>query len=270
MKKSGVRMKTAILLGAIFVLPAVVFAQGRGGGRDGAAPAPAAATPKAAAPIDLTGYWVSLVTEDWRFRMITPPKGDYASVPLNAAARTVADAWDPAKDEAAGEQCKSYGAPAIMRVPGRVHITWENDTTMRVDTDAGTQTRMFKFAAAGATPATSVAAGTPTWQGDSVAVWEPAGGGRGRGPAPAGGSLKVVTTHIRPGYLRKNGVPYSANATLTEYITKVTEPDSALQLLVVTTIVDDPQYLNQPFVTSTHFKKEPDGAKWSPSPCSAR
>jgi hypothetical protein len=219
-------------------------------------------TPKAAAPIDLTGYWVSLVTEDWRFRMITPPKGDYSSVPLNAEARKVADAWDPAKDEAAGNQCKAYGVAAIMRVPGRLHITWDNDSTLRIDTDAGTQTRQLKFAPPRAT-------GEPTLQGDSAAVWEPAGGGRGRGPAPLGGSLKVVTTHMKPGYLRKNGVPYSANANLTEYITKVTEPDG-MQLLVVTTIVDDPQYLTQPFVTSTHFKKEPDGSKWSPSACSAR
>jgi len=93
-------------------------AQGRGG-RGGATPPMG----RAGAPIDLTGYWVSLVTGDWRFRMITPPKGDYTSIPLNAEARKVADAWDPAKDEAAGEQCKSYGAPALMRVPGRLHIT---------------------------------------------------------------------------------------------------------------------------------------------------
>src|SRR2546423_2142947 len=110
-----------------------------------AQPATAPATPRAAAAIDLTGYWVSLVTEDWRFRMVTPQKGDYASVPLNAEARKIADAWDPAKDEAAGRQCKSYGAPAIMRVPGRLHITWENDTTLKVETDAGTQTRLLHF-----------------------------------------------------------------------------------------------------------------------------
>jgi hypothetical protein len=201
--------------------------------------------------------------------MITPPKGDYASVPLNPAARKIADAWDPAKDEAAGEQCKAYGAAAIMRVPGRLHITWENDNTLRVDTDAGTQTRTFKFAAAGGAAASATASGAPSWQGDSVAVWEPAGGGRGRGPV-TGGSLKVVTTHLRPGYLRKNGVPYGTKTTLTEYITKVTEPDGVTQYLVVTTVVDDPEYLNQPFVTSTHFKKEPDGAKWNPSACSAR
>src|SRR6266576_861532 len=152
-------------------------------------------TPRAMAPIDLTGYWVSIVTEDWRFRMVTPPKGDFASVPLNQEGIRVGNQWDPAKDEAAGEQCKSYGAPAIMRVPGRVHITWDNDTTLKVETDAGQQTRAFHFGEF------QPPAGPKTWQGNSTASWETAGGGRG---APTGGSLKVVTSGMRGGYLRKN------------------------------------------------------------------
>jgi len=78
----------------------------------------------------MTGYWVSIVAEDWRWRMF-PNKGDYGGVPLNAEARKIADAWDPAKDEAAGEQCKAYGAPNIMRIPGRLHITWQDDQTLR-------------------------------------------------------------------------------------------------------------------------------------------
>src|SRR5213594_4378022 len=178
-----------------------LWAQARGGGAAGAgatgqrgeAPQPPQ-TPRAMAPIDLTGYWVSIVTEDWRFRMVTPPKGDFASVPLNQEGIRVGNQWDPAKDEAAGEQCKSYGAPAIMRVPGRVHITWDNDTTLKVEIDAGQQTRLFRFGEASA-------AGAPSWQGNSVATWETAGGRRG-GP-PAGGALKIVTTGLRPGYLRK-------------------------------------------------------------------
>src|SRR2546426_10443079 len=138
---------------------------GRGGG--------AAATPKAAAAIDLTGYWVSVINEDWKFRMVTPKKGVYETLPLNAEGRKVGDTWDPASDEAAGEQCRAYGAPNIMRLPGRLHITWENDTTLRIDTDAGTQTRLFRFGA------TATPAGEPTWQGYSVAEWEYAPGGRG-------------------------------------------------------------------------------------------
>src|SRR5262249_23274026 len=145
--------------------------------------------------------WTSVVTEDWEFRMLTAPKGEFGglgSIPINDEGRRAAGTWDPAKDEAAGEQCKSYGAAAIMRVPGRLHVTWEDDNTLRIDTDAGTQTRMLRFGASKAPE------GQPTWQGYSSAQWEGAGG---RGAAN-GGSLKVVTTHMRPGYLRKNGAPY--------------------------------------------------------------
>jgi hypothetical protein len=269
--------KTALvmLIVAVSLAAPASAQQGRGG------PPAAPVSPRAGARIDITGYWVSIVTEDWRFRMVTPPKGDYASVPLNPEGRKAADTWDPAKDEAAGLQCKSYGAANIMRVPGRFHITWQDDNTLKVETDAGTQTRLFHFGAAQAP------SGQPDWQGFSVATWEggPAGrGGRGggqaaaetnpaggtaAGQAPRGGTLKVVTTHVRPGYLRKNGVPYSGNAVMTEYYDR-TKEDNGDSWLVVTTIVDDSQYLQQPFITSTHFKLEPDGAKWSPSPCSSR
>jgi hypothetical protein len=132
------------------------------------------ATPKAAAPIDITGYWVSIVTEDWRYRMMTPAKGDFPSIPLNPEGVKAANEWDPAKDEAAGNQCKSYGAGNIMRVPGRLHITWQDDNTLKVEMDNGEQTRLLHFGA--------VPSGDPTWQGDSLAQWEFAGGrANGRG-----------------------------------------------------------------------------------------
>jgi hypothetical protein len=205
--------------------------------REGWQVGPSPTSPRAAAPVDLTGYWVSVVTEDWRWRMVTPPKGDYSSVPLNDAGRSVADTWDPAKDEAAGQQCRSYGAPAIMRVPGRLHLTWENDTTLRIETEAGTQTRLLRFGPVQAQ------GGEPTWQGQSAAQWELAGGRPRRGAAPSrGGSLKVVTTRMRPGYLRKNGVPYSGNAVLTEHYSR-TMHENGDSWLIVTTIVEDPQYL---------------------------
>jgi hypothetical protein len=249
--------------------------------------APAPGTARAIAPIDLTGTWVSIVTEDWRFRMVTPPKGDYASVPINGAARTVANAWDPDKDEASGNACKSYGAAGIMRVPGRLKISWDNDTTLKIETDAGTQTRVLHF--------TGTPSGDPSWQGYSQASWEIAGGGFGGGrggpggpggapgggrggpggPAAAGpppqrfGSLKVVTTRMKEGYLRKNGVPYSENAVVTEYFDRHSETDGT-EWFTVTTIVDDSKYLGQNFITSTHFKKEADASKFSPTPCKAK
>jgi hypothetical protein len=243
-----------------------VIAQGQG--RAGGAPQ----TARAAAPIDLSGYWVSVVSEDWRWRMITPPKGDYANVPLNAEARRVGDQWDPAKDEAAGEACRAYAAPAIMREPGRLHITWQDDATLKVETDAGTQTRVFHFDGA---PASDAAA---TWQGHSLARWEQpqrpvAGAGLGLGLAPRAGqrarTLEVHTTRIRPGYLRKNGIPFSADVAVDEYFDMFAEPDGH-EWFVVTSIVRDPKYLNTPWVTTTHFKKEADGSKWSPTPCRVR
>ena len=248
-----------ILLGA-----ACLHAQ-RGGGRGGAQQTP---TAKAGAPIDLTGYWVSLVTQDWRLRMFTPPKGDYAGIPLNAEARKIADGWDPAKDEAAGEQCRSYGAPTLMRIPGRLHITWQDDQTLKMEADSGTQTRTFLFG--------NGEGQAGTWQGISKASWEylPAAVsdtlGAGRGAIDRrGGSLKVVTTNMKPGYLRKNGVPYSANAVLTEYFDRVTEPDGDSYLLITST-VEDPTYLAQPLMFSTQFKKQADASGWNPTPCAAK
>jgi hypothetical protein len=239
----------------------------------GALPAPAPANARTAEPLDLTGYWVAVVTEDWRYRMITPNKGDFPGVPVNAAGRNIANNWDPAKDAANGEQCKSYGAAAIMRVPTHLHITWENDNTLRVETDAGTQTRSFHF---GATPPPG---SPPTWQGYSVADWEGlrprgfvlpvvASGGAPASP-PREGYLKVVTTQLRPGYLRKNGVPYSASTTVEEYFDSFKEPNGDTWL-VVTAIVTDPQYLGQPFITSSQFKKLADGSQWKPTPCEAQ
>ena len=200
--------------------------------------ADAARSLKAGAPIDLTGYWVSVVSEDWRWRMVAPDKGDFTGVPLNAEGRKVGDNWDPAKDEATGNQCKAYGAAAIMRVPGRLHITWQDDNTLKIDTDAGQQMRLLHY---GPPPAK----GAGTSQGVSAAVWQtptPArgggeggeggqAGGRGAGPT-RGGQLKVVTTKMKGGYLRKNGAPYSDKAVMTEYFVK-TKHDNGDEWLVV-------------------------------------
>src|SRR5580765_1131520 len=126
-----------VLVGALVLTSVKTSAQGRGEA--------AAQSAKADAPFDLTGYWVSVITEDWRYRMVTPAKGDYQGLGiLNPAAMKVAAEWDPVADEKAGEQCKSYGAAAIMRVPGRLHITWADDNTLRLEFDAGIQTRLLR------------------------------------------------------------------------------------------------------------------------------
>jgi hypothetical protein len=264
--------------------------QGRGGAAAPPQPPPSGAAQgpssesrgaQAAAPIDLTGYWVSIVNEDWRWRMVTPPKGDVASVPLNAEGRKVADAWDP-KTEGS---CLAYGAAGLMRIPTRLHITWESENVLKIETDAGQQTRRLLFDKSTAKPAQR------SLQGFSIAEWErPAprgfgggggfgpGGGAGAGAPPPGaaggppaartGDLKVVTTNLSGGWLRKNGVPYSEDATVTEYFDRFATPGGD-EWLVVTTVVADPKYLSQEFVTSTHFRREPNAAKWDPTPCRA-
>ena len=304
-------LSRTILLAALIAGPLVLFgfgigeasAQGRGGrgllgGEDAVPP-----TAQDTATVDLTGYWVSLVNEDWHWRMSVPERGDVASIPFtnDQAARDLLEAWDPERDEAEGNQCKAYGAAAIMRVPTRIRIAWGNPNMLRLETDAGMQTRLFRFGEAAAEP------GEPSWQGFSVARWYeppgaggrgafgggglgggrggfgaggatpaplvggPPGGGRGGrgGPGPgAGGSLEVITTNLRSGYLRKNGVPYSEDARVTEYFHR-TEEDYGNTYLIVTTIVEDPEFLTAPFITSSHFKKLPDTDNgWNPAPCS--
>jgi hypothetical protein len=215
------------------------------------------------APVDFTGYWVSVITQDWRMRMVTPAPGDYLGIPMTAAAKKAADAWDPAKDEATGNQCRGYGAAAIMTLPERLRIAWQDSQTLRVEIDAGTQTRLFHFGD------WKPASGPATWQGNSAAEWVSR---RGPGLAPIKPSaqyLKVATTHLRPGYLRKNGVPYSENARLTEYYDLIREPEGE-QWLIVTTSVEDPLYLENPLLLSAQFRKQADASGWEPTPCSAK
>ena len=272
---------------AILVFPAVLShlaAAQRG-------PAQPPRTARSIAPIDLTGYWVSVVNEDWRHRMATPRKGDYESLSLNAEGRRAADSWDLEKDNTANLQCKAFGVGGIMRQPGRLHITWQDDNALKVEFDAGTQTRLLNFDTS-KQPLTE-----KSWQGFSTAQWEgpaigqrggggqgplliggditpPGGGGRGLRGGPAlprslnqGGSLKVVTTNFREGYVRKNGVPYSESASITEYFHRLPQQPNGDHWLLVVTVLEDPKYHSQPLYTSTHFKLEPNGAKWNPTPC---
>ncbi|MBI4263291.1 MAG: hypothetical protein HY657_02850 [Acidobacteria bacterium] len=108
-------------------------------------------TAQQAALVDLTGNWVSVVNQDWRFRMMTPPKGDYAQVPLTAAARKVADSFDPARYGGANYQtsgivdCRAYGAANVMRMPTRLRITWDSPNVLKIETDWGQQTRLIRF-----------------------------------------------------------------------------------------------------------------------------
>ena len=213
---------------------------------------PAAKMPKDAAPIDLTGYWVSIVSEDWRFRMLTPPKGDFPDFLLTPAGTKLANAWDPAKDEAAKDHCNAYGAPNLMRVPGRFHITWADDRTLKIETDAGMQTRLLKFGA----PGTISPAVPPSRQGTSIAQWERK-------------ALRVETLNLLPGYLQYNGVPFSAKLAMVEYVDVIREPGGEIWL-IDDSVITDPTYLVRSVKRSTHLRKQADGAGWDPQPCVVR
>ena len=283
---------TRALLSVLMVAGALTIAWTGVSAQRGGPPGPPL-TARQAAPIDLTGSWVAVVTEDWRWRMVTPPKGDVSSIPVNGEGRKAAMAWDAAADAASGNECRAFGVGGIMRQPGRLRISWQDPSTLKLEFDAGTQTRILTFDRA------VQPGGEKTWQGFSRAEWEgpgigrgpeappgpgagpagppvPGGGGQGLrgGPPPRGaaalrlgGSLKVVTTNFKGGYLRKNGVPYSEQATITEYFHRLPTHPNGDDWLNVVTVVENPRYLAQPFYTSTNFRREADAAKFAPSPC---
>lgn len=246
----------------------------------GAAPKPEP-TPRNSAQFDITGHWVSIVSEDWIYRMLVAPKGDIGSIPVNDRGKKAAGLWDAAQDAASGASCKAYGAAGLIRRPGRLSIHWDGDRTLRIDFDAGRQTRLLHFS--DQLPATgyssteppsnfAVPAGESTLQGYSVAAWHKQAESLGMGPyasttvASQGGSLAVITRNLLPGYLQTNGIPYSGGTILKEFFDLVEIPNGT-QYLIVTSIVEDPTYLTQPWVTSTQFKREPDASKWDPTGC---
>ena len=292
MKKSTVLSSVAIAVG-VLASQCELLAQGRGGRGRGGPPQ----TAKQMAPVDFTGYWTTVITEDWHERMLDAPKGDFGTgapgaiaipgggfvgrgpnpsdrgnIPYNVAGAQLAMKWDPAKDEADGNQCRSYGAAGILRQPTHLHITWQDDYTLKMEADYGTQTRLFHFARpaeGGQTPAKleAPASEPASWQGYSVAEWEGIMGGREGWPR--GGKLKVVTTHMKTGYYWKNGMPYSENAVMTEYFRVQNLPESG-QWIIFSEMVDDPTYLRAPYIVNYHFKKMADGSKWNPTSCMAK
>jgi hypothetical protein len=247
-------------VGALMLASAPLWAQGR--------PAPAKPVgAHAQAPFDLSGYWTSVISQNWRYRMIVPGPGEYADIPINMKAKEVADAWRAAPDIAAGKQCEAYGAAVLMRLPEHLHIAWQDAQVLRIDTDAGMQTRLLHFE-----PMAAGAATAPSRQGYSAAKWVLPGAGGLFAPQPAAstpryGSLQVITDHMLPGLLRKNGVPYGSGTKMTEWWDLRAEPTGD-QWLSISTKVEDPEYLMGPFIYDSVFQKEPDSSKWAPSSCS--
>ena len=258
-------LKGAALLAGLIASGHMTLAQPGAPQRSAEPPQPA----EKAAPIDLLGYWVAIVTEDWRWRMLTPPHGDYASVPLNAAGKQLADMFDPSKygaDWSTLIDCRAYGAAGLMRMPERLHVTWQTPETMKIQTDWGAQTRLLYFRKS------DLPQSGPSAQGSSIAAWQRPQIGNGGaafarpGPPQPGGKLYVQTGNLTAGWLRRNGVPYGSHTHMQEWFQVFDDP-TGKRWLDVTSRVDDPEYLNAPFITSSDFRSEPDGSQWSPHPC---
>jgi hypothetical protein len=243
-----------VLFAAGLALSSVAAAQGRGGGPPRSA--------RESALIDLTGQWVAVVNEDWRWRMITPPVGDVSSLPVNSRGRAAAAAWDLERDRAEGQLCKAFAGPGLIRQPTRIRVSWDDDDTLLLDFDAGRQQRRLEFG-----PASPPA--EPELQGYSQASWYSQTQQRGVFGASASqsGALHVVTTGFTPGYLRPNGVPYSDQATMKEFIHMFSLPGDGGTWIVVTTVVNDPVNLSSDLVMSTQFRKELETTSWNPRPC---
>lgn len=243
---------------AVFVaaLPAGGSAQQAAGGRGQGAPVAARST----AAVDVAGTWVSVITEEWVSRMVTSRKGYVrgGGIHVTPEGMKLVNMWDPARDEAAGEQCKGYGAVGVTRLPGKVRLTWQDENTLKAEFEAGSQVRLFHFRP-------SAPSGPPSWQGHSLAQWERAVSAADRPE----GNLRVVTSNLRPQYARKNGLPVSGNARLTEYLHVLNAPSGDVWLSWIGEL-DEPLYYLEPYHYSWQFKKVPDNSPWTPEPCSAR
>jgi hypothetical protein len=195
-----------------------------------------AASP-AAAQVSLAGDWASLFHEDQPERAPGPELGDYLGLPISDAARRYADAWDSGRLTIPEHQCRAHVAPYILRGPaGGVRIWEEKDPTtqavvaikMFINTYA--QTRTFWM---DGRPHPSESAPL-TWQGFSTGQWE-------------GNQLVVTTTHVKQGWVRRNGLPMSPKAVHTERFIRHGDR------LVHTGFLQDPVYLAEPLVKTEDF-----------------
>jgi hypothetical protein len=186
--------------------------------------------------IDFSGEWAPRFYEDQPERVPGPELGDYLGLPINAAARMRADTWDASLLTLPEWQCRPHGADYIWRGPSNLTITKEVDPVTReitafhavwlrsVDRPVYLDNRPHPPEYA-----------NHTWAGFTTAKWD-------------GDMLTTYVTHMKEGYIRRNGVPRSDLATLTEHWIRHED------FLTVVTIVTDPVYLTEPFIRSTDYQ----------------
>jgi hypothetical protein len=197
-------------------------------------------TTPALAQMDLVGEWAPQFHEDNPERLAGPDIGDFAGLPINDAARMMADAWNADILSLPEHQCKPHPADYSPRGPAQLQIWKDVDPASR-------QVIAFRTHIQWQAPERWIYMdGRPhpdefaahTWQGFSTGEW-------------VGQVLKVTTTHLKKGWIRRNGIPRSDKAELTEYFWRHGD------FLTWTVIINDPIYLTEPFVRSSDFR-------WSP------
>ena len=224
----------------------VVLAYASVGGQ--APPAPTAASSPG---FDLSGYWTAAMHEDALERGAGPELGDYGGFPINEAARLFALSYDASRVTLRHHQCDGYVAPYSVRSIGNARAWEERDPhTQRLiaihwynQTFEGHRTIWMD--------------GRPhppeyaphTWQGFSTGKWD-------------GDMLTVTTTHLKIGWIRRNGIPRSDKAVLTEHW--IRHGDT----LTLVSIINDPAYLTEPFIRTTNWVEDPRQAI-APYPCEA-
>src|SRR5262245_39058038 len=190
----------------------------------------------ARAQVDFSGVWQPLYQEDFPERLAGPDLRDYAGLPINDSARQFADSWDPARITLPEEQCRVHVSPYIYRGPTMLRIWEEKDpqtqqlVAIKHYISTYEQTRTI-YMDGRPHPGPNAA---HTWMGFSTGHYD-------------GDMLIVETTHLKQGWVRRNGLPMSDQATMTEYYAR--NGDMFTQVVVLV----DPVYLTEPLVKSQEF-----------------
>ena len=190
----------------------------------------------AAAQVDLSGSWGARYHEDLNERIPGPDLGDFLGLPINDAARQWALAWNPSRLTLAEHQCQVHVAPYIYRGPLQLRIWEERDPAsqklLAIKNYISTYEQTRTIWMDGRPHPPEYAA--HTWEGFSTGRWD-------------GDMLTVETTHIKQGWIRRNGLPESDRATLVEHF--IRHGDYLTHISIVT----DPVYLTEPLVKSQNF-----------------
>ena len=190
----------------------------------------------ALAQVDLAGEWNPRFHEDQPERIPGPDIGDYLGLPITEAARLRADAWDASLLTLPEHQCKPHPSDYGMRGPANTR--WSKE----VDRDTQSTIAWHTHMSWQAPERTIYMDGRPhppeyaahTWQGFSTGKFE-------------GNMLTITTTHLKNGWIRRNGIPRSEKATVTEHVMRNGD------YLTWMVIINDPVYLTEPFVRTTDF-----------------